>query len=425
MDRRQQFGIAGGVLAAAAGVALFFLYSPRGVSESTARGGHLGHGGEEPEVVQGPHGGRLLGDEGFAVEVTIFERGVPPEYRVYCYDGETPIDPGRVRLTIELARFGGRVDTFRFSPREDHLVGDGTVEEPHSFDVTVVAEEGGRTHRWEYASYEGRTELSPEGIRASGVVIETIGPASVATSIRANGRVVPNEDRLAHVIPRYPGIVKEVRKRLGDPVERNEVLAIVESNESLQPYEVRSSIGGTVIRKDVTAGKFAREGEIIYTVADLSTVWADLNLYPEDFHRLRLGQAVDLETSHGIVRAEGKIIYLSPVGSEHTQTLLARVELHNPDGHWRPGLFVTGEIVVEEATVPIAVRTGALQTFRDWDVVFLNEGKVFQAMPVELGRRGDEFAEVLEGVEAGQRYVAGGSFIIKADIGKSGAVHEH
>jgi cobalt-zinc-cadmium efflux system membrane fusion protein len=195
--------------------------------------------------------------------VTIFERGVPPEFRVYCYDRGTPLDPGRVSLTTDLTRFGGRADQVHFSKRENYLVGDRTVEEPHSFEVHVVADQDGRTHRWEYPSYEGRSELSPEAIRASGVVIETIAPATVTTRVRAHGRVVPNEDQLAHVIPRYPGVVKEVRKRLGDPVDRNEVVAIVEGNESLQRYEVRSSIAGMIIRKDVTPGELAREGEII------------------------------------------------------------------------------------------------------------------------------------------------------------------
>jgi cobalt-zinc-cadmium efflux system membrane fusion protein len=408
MNAKRQLGIAGIILIAGAGLTLL----------PYARAG-------EEQVVKGPHGGRLLDDDGFAVEVTIFERGVPPEFRVYGYDRGTPLDPASVRLTIDLARFGGRVEQIRFSQREDYLVGDRTVEEPHSFDVHVVAEHDGRTHRWEYPSYEGRTELSPEAIRAAGIVIETIGPATVTTRIRAHGRIVPNEDHLSHVIPRYPGVVTEVHKRLGDPVDRNEVLAIVEGNESLQRYEVRSAIAGTIIRKDVTPGGFAGEGESIYTVADLSTVWGDLNVYHQDFLRLRVGQPVMIETSKGIARAEGKIVYLSPFGAENTQTLLARVELPNPDGRWRPGLFASGEIVVEEVTVPLAVRTSALQTFRDWDVVFLNAGAIFQATPVQLGRRDDEWVEVLEGVEADQRYAAEGSFIIKADIGKSGAVHDH
>jgi membrane fusion protein, heavy metal efflux system len=383
------------------------------------------HDAAEAEPAKGPHGGRLLRDGGFAVEVTIFERGVPPEFRVYCYDGETPTDCAGVGLTIELARFGPRTDTIRFAKSEGYLRGDRTVEEPHSFDVTVVAEEGGHTHRWTYPSPEGRTELSPEAVRSSGLGIETAGPASIVTKLQAYGRVTANEDRLANVTPRFPGVVKEIRKRLGDRVEPNEVLATIESNESLQRYDVRSAIAGTVIRKDVRPGELAREDDVLYTVADLGTVWVDLSIRAEDQPRLRVGQPVSVEIGLGGARVEGKLGYLSPVGAPGSQTSLARVELPNPDGALRPGLFATAEIVVDEATVPIAVRASALQTFRDWDVVFLTDGHVFQAIPIEIGRRDHEWIEVVQGVAAGQRYVAENSFIVKADIGKSGAVHEH
>jgi len=411
MNRKRQLAIGGLALLAGAGISLWLTGTRPAIPEATDD--------------KGPHGGRLLTDGSFAVEVTIYERGVPPEFRVYGYENGAPVDSAEIALTIDLARFGARVDHIRFSPREDYLVGDRTVEEPHSFEVRVAADYDRTSHRWEYATWEGRTELSPEAIRAAGIVIETMGPASVTTRVRASGRVVPNENELTRVIPRYPGIVREVRKRLGDPVARDEALAVVESNDSLRRYEVRSAIAGTILEKDATPGAFAGEGQSIYTVADLSTVWVDLDVYPQDFSRLRVGQPVGIEAGRGIARGEGRISYLSPIGAQHTQTLLARIELPNPDGRWRPGLFASGEILVEETTVPLAVRPSALQTFRDWDVVFLNEGTVFQAMPLELGRRDEKWVEVLKGVDAGRRYVTEGSFIIKADIGKSGAVHEH
>jgi cobalt-zinc-cadmium efflux system membrane fusion protein len=105
--------------------------------------------------------------------------------------------------------------------------------------------------------------------------------------------------------------------------------------------------------------------------------------------------------------------------------MLARVELPNPDGRWRPGFFVVGEIIVEEATVPLAVKASALQTFRDWDVVFIRDGNVFEIATLELGRRDNEWVEVVSGLSAGERYVSKNSFILKADVGKSGATHDH
>jgi cobalt-zinc-cadmium efflux system membrane fusion protein len=383
------------------------------------------HGGATEAIVKGPHGGRLLRDDELGIEVTIFERGVPPEFRVYAYEGDDPLEPTEVKLGITLRRFGNRADTFRFVKCEDFLLGDAIVEEPHSFDVEVVVEHRGRTSRWTYPSYEGRTEMSPAALAGSEIAIETVGPAAIRATVQANGRVVPNEDRLAHVIPRFPGVVKEIRKRLGDAVTRGEVLAVVESNESLQAYEVKASIAGTIIAKEVTTGELAPEGKVMFTIADLGTVWADLNVSQRDFQSLRLGQHAIVEAGYGVAKSEGPIIYLSPFGAETTQTLLARVELSNVEGQWKPGLFVSGEVLVAESQVATAVKASALQTFRDWDVVFLNEGNVFQAIPVELGRRDAEWVEIVGGVASGQRYAAENSFVVKADIGRSGATHDH
>lgn len=420
MERRSSMCLR---LALIAGSALCF--ACHGPSDGDTPASANEHAGAAAEEIRGPHGARLLSDERFAVEVSIYERGVPPEFRIYAYQDTKPVDPSSVALTIELRRFGGRVDTFHFKKREDYLLGDQTVEEPHSFDVTVVAEHEGRTHRWQYSSYEGRTNLSLKGMQSSGVRIETAGPAKIRTTVRGSGRVLPNEDHVAQVIPRYPGIVKELRKRLGDRVERGEVLAVVESNQGLQTYEIRAPFGGTVIRRDVAPGEFSGDGKVVYEIADLATVWVDLNFHPEDARRLRVGQTAKLEVAGGVVAGEGRIVFISPIAGEDTQMLVARAEVANPSGEWRPGLFASAEIAVEEAAVPVAVHATALQTFRDWTVVFLNDGTLFQAMPVEVGRRDAHSVEILAGVEAGQRYVAEGSFIVKADIGKSGAVHEH
>ncbi len=289
----------------------------------------------------------------------------------------------------------------------------------------ISSEYQGKVYRWEYESHEGRTEMSDEVAQLSGIEIELAGPATIKETIRVFGHIAPNEDRLKKVAPRFRGVVKDVRKKLGENVANNEVMAVVESNKSLLRYEVRSAISGTVIRKDVTAGEFVDEGQTIYTVADLSQVWVDLDIPRKDFGRLRLGQEVVVYNGDDSVGTEGKIGYISPFGALDTQTMLARVELPNPDGRWRPGLFVVGEIIVDEATVPLAVRTEGLQVFRDWDVVFARADDVFEIAIVELGRRDAEWAEVVSGMAAGQRYATKNSFIIKADIGKSGATHAH
>jgi cobalt-zinc-cadmium efflux system membrane fusion protein len=208
-------------------------------------------------------------------------------------------------------------------------------------------------------------------------------------------------------------------------VSKDEVLAAVESNESLQRYEIKSDLAGTIIEKHAVPGEFVSEGEVIFIVADLSNVWVDLNIYTQDAARVKAGQSVVIDGGDGFHRDKGTIAYISPFGSESTQTLLVRVALPNPDGEWRPGLFVTGEILLEEVTVPLAVKAGAVQTFRDWTVLFVNEGNFYEPLVIEPGRSDGKWVEIVSGLKPGMRYVAGNSFLIKADILKSGASHDH
>ena len=419
------------VLALGAGLTLLALKTGKPHSHDEHGHDHGTHGHDESAVAaefeRGPHRGRMLRDGDFASEVTIFETGVPPQFRVYLYEKDKPVDPTQVKMTVQLDRLGGRTDVHQFKPAGEYLAGDLSLEvyEPHSFKVTVTAERSGKTYRWQYDSPEARTELLPDSAKTSGVVVETVGPAKIKPTLKVNGRIRVNEEQMKHVVPRYPGVLKEVRKKLGDRVEKDEVLAVVESNESLQRYEVKSELAGTIIEKHAAPGEFVGEGEAIFIIADLCSVWVDLNIFRQDAARVKEGQSVMIDGGDGLPKAEGKISYLSPFGAESTQTLLARVVLPNATGDWRPGLFVTGEVLFEEVEVPLAVKPGAVQAFRDWTVVFVNEGNLYEPLVVETGRSDADWVEITSGMKAGQSYVAEGSFIIKADILKSGATHDH
>lgn len=387
---------------------------------------HDGEGhGAAASFERGPHRGRWLEDGAFAVELTIFEEGVPPELRAYLYRDRKPVDPSGIELAVTLRRLGDRIDRIRFAPRGDYLLGDQTLHEPHSFDAEIVAREGGREHRFEFSSYENRVTLAPDQLEAAGVTVATAGPATIRERVLLNGRIALDEDALVHVMPRFPGVVRSVHKRLGDSVARGDLLATIESNESLQPFDLRAQLAGTVVAKDVSPGEFVSNDRELFGIADLSTVWADLDVYRRDFGRLRVGLPVRIDAGDGSPPVESTLAYLSPIGAVNTQALLARVVLPNPDRSWRPGLFVTAEVEVGVSPVPVAVAADALQRVRDWDVVFLTAGDLFEAQPVELGRRDAAHIEVVSGLAAGQRYVAAGSFILKAEAGKSGATHDH
>ncbi len=390
---------------------------------ASAEGGHGGAAAADYE--RGPHGGRMLRDGDFAVEVTIYEPDIPPQSRVYPFKNDKPLDPSAVKLVVEFHRFGGRVDTFSYKKEGEYLQGDKVVEEPHSFDVKVMAEHAGKRSQWEYPSYEGRVKMEAAAIETAGIKIEEAGPAKLRTMVEMNGKIVANPDKVAHVTPRFPGIVLEARKKLGDAVKKDEVLAVVESNDSLRPYEIKSQIAGRVIKRDAVLGESVTQETTLYIVADLSTIAVDLAVQRTDFPKLKEGQKV-VVTGVGDKEGEATLTYLSPVSAEDTQTMMARAELPNPEMTWQPGLFVTAQVVVEETEVPIAVKESALQKFRDWDVVFMADGTMFEIAILELGRRDGGLVEVVSGpLKPGTKYATENSFVVKADVLKSGASHDH
>lgn len=396
----------------------------RSASDSAPHHGE--HGAESPEQFErGPHRGRLLSDGDFAVELQIFEEGVPPQYRVYGYQRSNPISPSEFSASVHLSRLDSQPEQFVFKPVGDFLTSDQEVREPHSFDVEVQAQYEGKPHVWKFSSYEGRTTIPDAIARHSGVVAENVGERAMKTELRVRGKILPSEHRIAHVIPRFAGVVREGRKHIGDPVEKGEVLAIIESNQSLQPFEVRSPISGQVINGHLILGEFVPENQWVFIVADLSEVWADFFVPLSDRMSVKERQKVLVSSADSSVIMEGEVSYIAPFADEKSQSQLVRVVVPNRSHAFLPGMFVTGDIVTEQYVAPTVIKRSALQTFRDWQVVFIKVGETYEARPVTVGRTDGEWVEITQGLKAGQAYVAENAFLIKADILKSGASHDH
>ncbi|MBI4383696.1 MAG: efflux RND transporter periplasmic adaptor subunit [Nitrospinae bacterium] len=552
----------------------------KGISVETARA---------PDVRKGPHGGKLFSKDDLRVEVVIFEQGVPPQFRVYIAREEgksVPLD--EVSLTIELHRLD-RVDAVHFKPSGNYLLGDKTVEEPHSFDVKIQAQWKGNSYRWEYSQVEARAELSEEAMKNAGITLAAAGPAQLKNALVLPGEVGLNEEKVAHVVPRLDGVVKKVNKALGEPVHRGEIIAVLESREladaksdylaalkranlakadieretavfenaskmlevleresdldeiyrqlqgltigesraqllpaytklklaksvylrekglfekkissgseyqialeeyksaeakylSLrektaydgswnllqkkraaelagldletarqkllalglaQPeiaalpnqtgsvftrYELRAPIDGVVVRKHVAAGEAVRKDADIFLLADLSEVWVNIAIPAKDVKNARLGQRVRTYSENLGLEAEGTLDYLGSIVDERTRTVTGRVVVPNPEGRWRPGAFVTAELLLEENPVPLAVPAEAIQTWRDGPAAFVKYGDFFEARPLKLGKSDGEFVEVLRGLRPGERFAAKNSFTVKAEAEKASATHDH
>lgn len=272
---------------------------------------------------------------------------------------------------------------------------------------------------------ELRVTLSPEAIAAGGIETTGAGPSAIRLSLDLPGEIAPNADRLAHIVPRFPGIAREARKSLGDPVRQGEVVAVIESNESLSLYDVTSLLSGTVIEKHITLGEFVQDDSDIYVIADLSTAWVNVTVYSRDLDKVRLGQKVEISAGPGGPGAEGRITYIGPGLGEATRAATARVVLPNPSLIWRPGLYVTARVIRDEPVVAVAVADSALQRIEGRPALFVSQGGVFEVRFVETGRSDGRTTEILSGVSAGDRYVHRGAFLLKSELLKSEAGHEH
>lgn len=447
----------------------------------------------------GPRGGKLFTDNGFGVELTIFEKGVPPQFRIYLYENGKPLPPAAAKIDITLARLGAPVQLFRFTPEADYLLGDQVVEEPHSFDLAIAAERNGQTLRWGYSQIEARLEMTDEMLKTIGVEIQIAGPAAIKSTLKLPGEIVFNPDRIVQVVPRLPGVVVVVNYEPGQVVQKGDVLAVIESqmladlhsqylaaqrrlalartvyerekqlweekisakqdylaaqlalNEAeiasalsseklralgvrpesglqakdLTRYEIRAPISGLIIARAVALGAALKDDVTIFTVADMSTVWTAVTVYPKDLNVVKVGQKASVKATAFNVEGEGVVTYITTLIGGQTRTATARVILDNQDGRWHPGMFVNVELVSDEIEVPVAVSAQAIQTFRDWTVVFGRYGDYFEARPLGLGRSDGKMVEVLKGLAAGEQYAAGNSFAIKADMDKAGATHDH
>jgi membrane fusion protein, heavy metal efflux system len=268
-------------------------------------------------------------------------------------------------------------------------------------------------------------EMSDAKVAAAGIELLTAAPGVLRDSLVLNGILQPNQEALVQVTPRFPGVVREIKKRVGDQVDKGELLAKIESNQSLTVYEMRAPIPGTVIDRQISLGEYASEQKPAFTVADISTVWVDLSVYRRDLQRVKVGDTVVIDVGDGGPPIEARLSYISPVGSADTQSALARAILPNNQARLRPGLFVTARLILSAKQVPIVVKSSAIQSLENRNVVFVRSGTKFEVRDVELGARDAEQVEVLFGIADGDVYAGKNSFIVKAEIGKGAAAHEH
>ncbi len=194
---------------------------------------------------------------------------------------------------------------------------------------------------------------------------------------------------------------------------------------ALNRFEIRAPFGGTIVEKHIALGEAVKEDASIFTLADLSSVWAEFVVSARELATVRVGQKVMVSSTASDGEIEGTVAYVGSLLGEQTRTAKARVTLSNPDSAWRPGLFVTVAVAADHQQAAVVVKTAAIQTIDGKPTVFVGEPGGFRARTIRSGRSDGERTEVLEGVKAGESYAASNTFVLKADLGKVGAGHGH
>ncbi|WP_275546060.1 efflux RND transporter periplasmic adaptor subunit [Pseudomonas sp. Marseille-Q0931] len=190
-------------------------------------------------------------------------------------------------------------------------------------------------------------------------------------------------------------------------------------------YSLRAPFAGMVVEKHLVPGEVVSEASNAFTVADMSRVWVTFSVSPRDLGQVRAGQSARISAPELGREVSATVAYVSPLLGEQTRTASARISLENPDGIWRPGLFVSVALATESHEAKATVPADAIQEVEEVTSVFVRTDEGFEVRPVTLGTRSEGFVEILDGLSVGERVAASGSFILKSELGKGSAEHAH
>jgi membrane fusion protein, heavy metal efflux system len=201
--------------------------------------------------------------------------------------------------------------------------------------------------------------------------------------------------------------------------------AIAEPGTSLVRFELKSPLAGIVIERHLTVGETTKEDEAVFVVANLAKVNAVLQVYPKDLPFVKVGQSAQVSISGSQETIPGSVTFLSPILDAQSRSAKAHVLVDNSSGQYRPGLFISASISRGTSEAKVLISRKAIQKIDGKEVVFVQTDEGFVPSPIEIGRSTNEVVEVLSGLEPEELYVSEGSFLLKAELAKSEAAHDH
>lgn len=285
----------------------------------------------------------------------------------------------------------------------------------------VFADEDKHEHEHSGHHDEEVAHIDEEMASLNAISTAIVSSGDISKTITLYGDVTLSPEHTSHVTARFAGRITRVYVEYGDTVKKGQVLASVESNSSLQTYNVTAPLSGSVIAKHANVGEVVSE-QTLFTITDTSTLWAELKVFPSQASLVKAKQTVILQSDD--MQTRSVISQLLP-NTSGEPFRIARVKFKNPDDDWFPGLLVSAQVLIDKREVNVRVPLSALQQYENKTVVFIKVGDVYKPQPVELGLQDNQLVEVLSGLNAGQQIVTENSYLLKADLEKDGAEHSH
>ncbi len=386
-----------------------------------ARSDHHQEAAPRVEVEKGPNNGRMLRDGDFTVELAIFETGVPPEFRIYATNGGQALSPQDVDIKVTLTRLGNKTDAISFYPENHYLRGDMAIYEPHSFQVTLNATYRSKTYQWHYDNFEGRVTIAKPLAQSMDIQTSIVGPKMLHQRHQAYGKLMLAPNATRHISARFAGEVKKLHVRQGQWVTKGQKLLTIESNSNLNNYNITAPMSGLISAQMTGVGEQSGDKTLL-TIIDPSKLVSEIAVYGNK--RFEIPQDAPVTLTIGNKEVTTTFFDTLPQLTAN-QARIYRAYVDNAQGDFSAGQFVKASISLGTFDVPMAVNKAALQAFRDFTVVYTNIGEQYEVRMLELGRESDGWVEVKSGINTGDSYVSKNSYIIKADIEKSGASHDH
>lgn len=268
---------------------------------------------------------------------------------------------------------------------------------------------------------KNHVELSTDTAKASGVTTAIAGAGDIDKKITIYGKLVVAPEFQRNVKARFPGVVKKINVVPGDYVNAGDILLNIEANDSLSVYNITAPIAGKVVERNINPGEITENNTLVRIVDDRQMT-ALMHVFAKDGMHIKAGQAAVIQ--HQQQQIFSKVESILP-DIDHSSTSLVRIAVDNQQQKWLANEAVVAEVSVEKIPVRLLVDNRAIQTFRDWQVVFIKVGNTYEIRPLELGKTDGKFTEVLNGLNQGDEYVVENSYLLKADLEKSGASHDH